>query len=139
MTKKQYKVIIDNLDEYSVLRYDGSIVSTEITNKAVAELFCDELNEQDERIQELEDENERLKQEKERYKRLSEIRNEQINNRILTIREFIDNCSNEDVKNALQDLFYSEVNEYDLAKENRKLAEENDSLKKWIEMTGGNK
>lgn len=62
MTKKQYKVIIDNLDEYSVLRYDGSIVSTEITNKAVAELFCDELNEQDERIKELEDENEQLKQ-----------------------------------------------------------------------------
>ena len=45
MTKKEYKIITDNLGEYSVLRGDGSIVSTEIQNKAGAELFCDELNE----------------------------------------------------------------------------------------------
>lgn len=45
MTGKEYKIITDNLGEYSVLRPDGSIVSTEIQNKARAELFCDELNE----------------------------------------------------------------------------------------------
>lgn len=44
MTKKEYKIISDNLGEYSVLRPDGSIVSTEIQNKAGAELVCDELN-----------------------------------------------------------------------------------------------
>ena len=44
MIKKQYKIMVDNLGEYSVLRPDGSIVSTEIKNKAEAELFCDELN-----------------------------------------------------------------------------------------------
>ena len=72
-------------------------------------------------VNELADENEQLKQQKARYKRLSEIRNEEINNRILTIKEFIDNCSNEKVKKALEDLFYSEVNEYDLSKKYRKL------------------
>ena len=45
MTEKYYKVVADNLGEYSVLRPDDSIVSTEIQNKAEAELFCDELNE----------------------------------------------------------------------------------------------
>ncbi|MBQ2832375.1 hypothetical protein [Methanobrevibacter sp.] len=77
----------------------------------------------------LEKENEQLKKQKARYKRLSEIRNEEINNRILTIKEFIDNCSNEEVKKALEDLFYSEVNEYDLSKKYRKLHEENEDLK----------
>ena len=64
-----------------------------------------------------------VKREKERYKRLSEIRAENINNRILSLREFINNCEDEKVKNALEDLFYSEVKEYDLAKENRELKE----------------
>ena len=72
-------------------------------------------------VNEIADENKQLKQQKARYKRLSEIRNEEINNRILTIKEFIDNCSNEKVKKALEDLFYSEVNEYDLSKKYRKL------------------
>ena len=76
----------------------------------------------------LKDENEQLKKEKARYKRLSEIRNEEINNRILTIKEFIDNCSNEKVKKALEDLFYSEVNEYDLSKKYRKLYDKNKKL-----------
>ena len=57
-------------------------------------------------VNELAEENKQLKQQKGRYKRLSEIRNEEINNRILTIKEFIDNCSNEKVKKALEDLFY---------------------------------
>lgn len=74
-------------------------------------------------------ENEQLKEEKERYKRLSEIRNENINNRILSLKEFINNCENEKVKNALEDLFYSEVKEYDLAKENRELKKEVKRLK----------
>lgn len=79
-------------------------------------------------LNELNDENEQLRKQKARYKRLSEIRNEEINNRILTIKEFIDNCSNEKVKKALEDLFYSEVNEYDLSKKYRKLREENQEL-----------
>ena len=74
-------------------------------------------------------ENEQLKKQKVKYKRLSEIRDEEINNRILTIKEFMDNCSNEKVKKALEDLFYSEVNEYDLSKKYRKLCEENEDLK----------
>lgn len=77
----------------------------------------------------LNDENKQLKKQKVKYKRLSEIRDEEINNRILTIKEFMDNCSNEKVKKALEDLFYSEVNEYDLSKKYRKLCEENEDLK----------
>ena len=77
----------------------------------------------------LNDENEQLKKQKVKYKRLSEIRDEEINNRIFTIKEFMDNCSNEKVKKALEDLFYSEVNEYDLSKKYRKLCEENEDLK----------
>ena len=77
----------------------------------------------------LNDENEQLKKQKVKYKRLSEIRDEEINNRILTIKEVMDNCSNEKVKKALEDLFYSEVNEYDLSKKYRKLCEENEDLK----------
>lgn len=89
----------------------------------------DLLNEQDNRIEELETENNQLKREKERYKRLSEIRDENINNRILSIKEFINNCEDEKVKNTLEDLFYSEVKEYDLAKENRTLKKDNEQLK----------
>lgn len=81
------------------------------------------------KILKLMNENEDLKRQKERYKRLSEIRNEEINNRILIIKEFIDNCSNEEVKKTLKDLFYSEVNEYNLSKKYRKLHEENEDLK----------
>lgn len=45
MNKKQYKIMADNLGEYSVLRPDGSMVATEIQYKEEAEFFCDELNE----------------------------------------------------------------------------------------------
>lgn len=82
---------------------------------------------------ELKKKNIRLNREKERYKRLSEIRDENINNRILSLKEFINNCEDEKVKNALEDLFYSEVKEYDLAKENRKLKKENKFLRCTIE------
>ena len=87
------------------------------------EPVCDLLNEQDMEIKE-------LTKEKERYKLLSEIRDEAINNRILTIKEFINNCSDDAVKKELKNLFYSEVNEYDLAKENRELKNQNEKLKK---------
>ena len=90
-------------------------------NKESADALIDEVNA-------LYEENEQLKKQKARYKRLSEIRNEEINNRILTIKEFIDNCSNEKVKKALEDLFYSEVNEYDLSKKYRKLYDKNKKL-----------
>lgn len=82
----------------------------------------------------LTDENEQLKREKERYKLLSEIRDENINNRILSLKDFINNCEDEKVKNILTDLFYSEVKEYDLAKENRKLKRDNEQLKKDVEL-----
>jgi len=81
-------------------------------------------------LNELNDENKQLRNEKERYKRLSEIRQQQIDNRILTIKEFIDDCSDNKVRSALKELFYSEVNEYDLSSENRKLLNENEQLKK---------
>lgn len=98
-----------------------------------AEILVDLLNEQEERIKELKIENNQLKRKKERYKLLSEIREENINNRILSLKEFIKNCKDEKVKNTLNDLFYSEVQEYDLAKENRKLKKENKHLRCTIE------
>ena len=78
----------------------------------------------------LNDENKQLKQQKDRYKRLSEIREKEINNRILTIEEFIDDYSDDyGIKNVLLDLFYSEVKEYDLSKEYMALKKENEQLK----------
>ena len=93
------------------------------------QIFKEDVTHSNLQINKLADENGQLKKQKARYKRLSEIRNEEINNRILTIKEFIDNCSNEEVKKELEDLFYSEVNEYDLSKKYRKLHEENEDLK----------
>lgn len=84
------------------------------------------------KMNELSDENEQLRNKKERYKRLSEIRQQEINNRIFTIKEFINNCSDNKVRRALKKLFYSEVNEYDLSSENRKLLKENEQLKSRI-------
>lgn len=81
----------------------------------------------------LEEDNEELKRQKERYKRLSEIREKEINNRILTIKEFIDNYSDDyGIKNVLLDLFHSEVKEYDLSKEYMALKKENKQLKQQI-------
>ena len=94
------------------------------------EQMADEINKE---FNKLSEENNQLKREKERYKRLSEIRDEHINNRILSLKEFINNCEDEKVKNTLEDFFYSEVKEYNLAKENRKLKRENEQLKKDIE------
>ena len=105
------------------------IVRENWERKLNANDVVDLLNKLNEENKGLKEENEQLKKQKAKYKRLSEIRNEEINNRILTIKEFMDNCSNEKVKKALEDLFYSEVNEYDLSKKYRKLREENEDLK----------
>lgn len=45
MDNNNYKVIADNLGEYSVLTKDNELVVTEIQNKITAECFCDKLNE----------------------------------------------------------------------------------------------
>ena len=75
-----------------------------------------------------------LERQKERYKRLSEIREKEINNRILTINEFIDDYSDDyGIKNVLLDLFYSEVKEYDLSKKYVALKKENEQLKSELE------
>lgn len=89
---------------------------------------CGELNERDKRIGELNDENENLKLKCEIYQRLSEIRNVEIHNRILTIQDYINDCEDENVKQELKRLFYSEVKEYDLSKELRELEKENHVL-----------
>ena len=82
------------------------------------------------RLNGLYEENKELEQQKERYKRLSEIREKEINNRILTINEFIDDYSDDyRIKNVLLDLFYSEVKEYDLSKKYMALKKENEQLK----------
>ena len=126
--------------EREIEEYDYLVIGL-ASDQDAAEGICRRLNDQQDEINHLSNfglhvildkknkEIEQLKKQKARYKRLSEIRNEEINNRILTIKEFIDNCSNEKVKKALEDLFYSEVNEYDLSKKYRKLHEENEDLK----------
>lgn len=87
------------------------------------------------RLNGLYEENKELEQQKERYKRLSEIREKEINNRILTINEFIDDYSDDyRIKNVLLDLFYSEVKEYDLPKKYMALKKENEQLRKENDM-----
>ena len=44
MTEKGYKIVGDNLGEYSILRADDTIVSTEIQDVIFAESVLDELN-----------------------------------------------------------------------------------------------
>ena len=87
------------------------------------------------RLNGLYEENKELERQKERYKRLSEIREKEINNRILTINEFIDDYSDDyEIKNVLLDLFYSEVKEYDLSKKYMALKKENEQLRKENDM-----
>lgn len=104
-------------------------------NKYIGTFFCNEIpltnEEVVDELQGLSNENIELKRKKERYKRLSEIREEEINNRILTIKEFINNSDGE-LKEALRNLFYSEVIEYDLSKQYRDLKKENEWLKQQI-------
>ena len=101
-------------------------------NQAIVDLYdgCKYWSDKaSERIKELEKENEQLKKSSERYKQLSEIREKEINNRILTIKEFIDNTDGE-IKKALKELFYSEVKEYDVSDRLRELKKENKELMK---------
>lgn len=124
---KRFKNVEENL-EWGTVQY-FTYYDEKINDEELEKLVNHLLNQNDE----LNDENKQLAKEKERYKRLSEIRREEINNRILTIKEFIENCSDNKVKKILKDLFYSEVNEYDLSSENRKLLHENEQLKEEIE------
>jgi regulator of replication initiation timing len=63
----QYKIISDNLGEYSVVSKDNVIVATEIQHRITAETFCEELNI-------LAEENEQLKKENyELHKRLGDF------------------------------------------------------------------
>ena len=120
MTKKQYKLRFCTVNGNLI-----NVIEDEDKIYTLKEIV-DILNQSKEK-------NEQLKKEKERYKLLSEIRDEEINNRILTIKEFISNCSDDIVKNELENLFYSEVNDYDLAKENRKLKKQLQNIKEYID------
>ena len=70
---EQYKVISDNLGEYSVITKDNVIVSTEIQHRITAETFCEELNI-------LADENEQLKEENKELKERNNRQAKQLNN-----------------------------------------------------------
>ena len=120
MTEKRFKISIGEFEEENIIDTVKKIEITKISD------MCIQMNT-------LYDENEQLKKEKERYKRLSKIRQQQIDNRILTIKEFINNCSDNKVRSTLKELFYSEVNEYDLSSEKRKLLNENEQLKKQLD------
>ena len=87
------------------------------------------------RLNGLYEENKELERQKEGYKRLSQIRENEVSNRILTINEFIDDYSDDyRIKNVLLDLFYSEVKEYDLSKKYMALKKENEQLRKENDM-----
>ena len=135
MTEKRFtkQEVYDGINRYQI---NESNFIVEIMDEGIPmhySTIVNRLNEQDKTITRLEKENEQLRNKKERYKRLSEIRQQQIDNRILTIKEFINNCSDNKVRSTLKELFYSEVNEYDLSSEKRKLLNENEQLKKELE------
>ena len=44
MTKEYYKIINDNLGEYSVVDENNIIIVTELEHRVHAEAMCDELN-----------------------------------------------------------------------------------------------
>ena len=132
MTEKRFtkQEVYDGINRYQI---NESNFIVEIMDEGIPmhySTIVNRLNEQDKTITRLEKENEQLRNKKERYKKLSEIRQQQIDNRILTIKEFINNCSDNKVRSTLKELFYSEVNEYDLSSEKRKLLNENEQLKK---------
>lgn len=114
---KLYEIDNDNASSFDYSNYFVVYCDSEENVKSIIN-----------KLNELTHENNQLKREKKRYKQLSEIRAENVNNRILTIKEFINNCEDEKVKDTLEDLFYSEVKEYDLAKENRELKKEVERL-----------
>ena len=55
---------------------------------------------------------------------------EQIDNRILTIQNFVEECSDDKVKQALKKLLCTEVKQYDVSAKNSALIDENEKLKK---------
>ena len=87
------------------------------------------INTQSETISDLEKENEQIIIKKERYKTLCMIAHEQIDNRILTIKNFVEECSDDKVKKALKKLLWTEVQEHDVSAKNRALINENKELK----------
>ena len=86
----------------------------------------------EEEIRNLQKENSELKLKSNKYKILSEVRKKEIHNRILSIRDYINDCEDENVKQELKGLFHSEVKEYDLSNELRELKKENEQLKEKI-------
>ena len=105
--------------------HDGFIMRATDGKQYGYEEECDLLNK-------LTEENKELKKGKTRYELLYRHSKEEISNRILSIKEHIENCSDNQVKQSLQELFYSEVIEYDISKENRRLRTENDQLRQKI-------
>ena len=121
MSEKQFELICES-DEFGNEMWNVFNNAPEVNDVLSCEEVVDLLNN-------LTEENEELKKGKERYELLYRHAEEEISNRILSIKEHIENCSDEQVKQSLQELFYSEVNEYDISKENRRLRTENDELK----------
>ena len=125
MTDKPMKTPKEELECNSKYIYDTGIIF-ECKNGCKFEVLGNDVVNL---LNNLTEEKRELKFERDRYKRLSEIRQESINNHILTIKEFIDNCSDKKVKKTLEQLFHSEVKEYDLSKKIRNLEKENEELK----------
>ena len=91
--------------------------------------MLDLINTQSETISNLKKKNEQIIRKKERYKTLCMIAHEQIDNRILTIKNFVKECSDDKVKRALEKLLCTEVLDYDVSVKNRALIDENEQLK----------
>ena len=137
MTEKQYKIINDNLGEYSVLRPDGSIVSTEIQNKAEAELFCDELNELLKESEELQNKvsswkitaSEEISEKGELVKQMCEVKeeNEQLKQSLNDLKHEIHHLKHEQ-KCLIKDMCLLTAPEF------KQLVKENEQLKELLEL-----
>lgn len=123
MTEKEiYKNGVALLEEWEDVNYCEHTFKFKdewLTDKEVVDL-----------LSQLNDENEQLIREKERYKTLHRIACEQIDNRILTIKNFVEECSDDNVKKALKKLLCTEVQAYDVSAKNSALIDENEKLKK---------
>ena len=122
MTEKEiYKNGVALLEEWEDVNYcehNFKFKDEWLTDKEVVDL-----------LSQLNDENEQLIMEKERYKTLHRIAHEQMDNRILTIQNFVDECSDDNVKKALEKLLCTEVLDYDVSAKNSALIDENEQLK----------
>lgn len=123
MTEKEiYKNGVALLEEWEDVNYCEHTFKFKdewLTDKEVVDL-----------LSQLNDENEQLIMEKERYKTLYRIAREQIYDRILTIKNFIEDCSDDNVKKALKKLLCTDVQRYDVSAKNSALIDENEQLKK---------